>query len=587
MRTNKTIPYVCVLLGIIVLVLQAYYYLSDLVYTSIYCFFIILMLIGGATLYIILFHSSKKLLVFFMILCTASFMNLTYVYFSQDLPYIPPLDAIYHWKTAETITASGQIDLITNATHIEFEYSGYPGFHIFISIITQITGVDSILFVKLLPLVYAILPFIIFIIVRRIFPSNDITAGLAAYIAIFLPKWYAFPSYSRFVIIYLLLLFYFIISLTTIKKRRYLLLALISMTALSITHHVTTYITIFFIIFTIIFSALVKKTNFRFLPIKRANMNTTSFRALAGLLVLGTMFPVLSSPVSFEYHFSTFLRYFSPGYLAEGFSTGMMGLYSTTEQMFILITIGIVGLVGLYGLIKYLRREGWNVAVVAITVFFGSIFALSLPTLYLNTVIYSYVAGRMTFILFIVISPFVAASLTVFTPLNRWRNFRSIAAFLLLLSLTFASVDLIPRSYIDFSQEKNGSHLWEVRENHDSLYSSLLWVQKNMATLTQTSVGDVPLVSIGYGMLNMNMQYYWPLFEDPLNGSEHFTQLTKLDVKYVFVNKLLSMYREQPEERRFIGPIPDPNLEAVTEQIWLNRIFDNSIIVVTCINRSP
>ena len=580
MRINEISGYICAILAVAVLLLQAVYYLSGLVYTSTIYFFVLVMVLGAATIYSIFFHSSNLFLVCFMILSTATFMNMTYVYYSIGFPYIPPLDAIYHWKTAESITATSSISLI-ESTHIEFEYSSYPGFHLFISLVTQVTGFDSILFVKIIPLVYALLPFLVFLIVRKIFPAHNIAAALAAYVTIFLPKWYAFPSYSRFVIIYLLLLFYFLIGLTTTQKRGHFVLALISIAALSFTHHITTYITLFFLVFAVVFSVIVKQLKFSRLPIfKNMTGDTISSKALAGLIVCGTLFPVFASPIAFEYHFTSFLRYFSPQYVPEEFSRNMMGFYTRIEQTLILAAIGLVGLVGLYGFMRYLRRDRWVVTTVAFTVFFGSVFALSIPSLYTNPTVYNYVSGRMIFLLFLVISPFIGIALAIRHHSRLKRRIHLLGATLLLLSLTFASVDLIPRDYYYFSQEKDISHLWAVRENGESLYSSLIWVSENTVKSNWSAVGDVPLVYLGNGMLNLSMQHYWPLFEEPFNGNEHFSELTRMNISYVFLDTLLTKYREQRDYKRFIGPVSAANLTLVNEYIWANRIYDNEIVSI-------
>ncbi len=585
MQIQKKSSFFLVFLAITILFLQAIYYLSGLAYTSPVYFFVLVIIICAATLYSIFVHASKKTLVCLMLLLTATFMNLTYVYYSSGFPYIPPLDAIYHWKTAEAITTSSRINLVENATHIEFEYSSFPGFHLFISLTSQFTGIDSVLFTKLVPIFYSLLPFLVYIIARRIFPSRNEVAGLAAFITIFLPKWYSYPSYSRFVMVYILLLFFFLIALTLAYRKEHFLLALVSITALSITHHIMTYIIAFFIVFTLIFSILTRRLRQRGFPLFRnASSHTISYLALGGLLVCALLFPIFSSPVSFEYHIKSFISYFSPAYVTEEFSRSMMGFYTGTEQVFILASIGLAGLVGLYGLINYLRRDRWIVTAVAITVFYGSVFAISIPSLYTNPTIYNYVSGRMTFILFIVLAPFIGSTLAIFTRSNRRRRIGMFFAALLLLSLAFTSVDLIPREYYYFSQEKSTSHLWAVRDNSVSLYSSLLWVNRTADLSAWSAIGDVPLFSIGHGMLNLNMQQYWPLFEDPLNGNEHFRQLTEMGAKYIFINMLLTEYREQTDFKRFIGPIPASNLTLVTEEIGGNRIYDNEIISIIYIH---
>jgi hypothetical protein len=575
---------VVVFLAILALLLQAGYYLGGFAYTHPEYFFVIVGVIGSATLYSILAHPSRKFLVCFMILCTATFMNMTYVYYSQGFSYIPPLDAIYHWKTAEAITTSSRI-AVNNATTIELDYSTYPGFHLFLSLTSMVTGIDSIIFVKLSPLIYSLLPLLVYIIAKRVFPSETV-AWIAAYITIFLPKWYAFPSYDRSVIIYFLMLFFFLVELTIVRKRAHFVMALVSIFALSITHHVMTYITLIFLLFAILFSLIVKELNSSRLPIFRnAGSTTLSVRLLLSLLVCGIVFPVYSSATSFEFHLTSFLKYLSPGYVPEAFSTTLLGFYSRTEQEFILITIGLAGLVGIYGLIRYLRKDRWNATAVAFTVFFGSVFAISLPFMNVNPTINNYVTGRMVFITFIALAPFIGYALTKLPRLSGRRRIASFIAIVLMLCLTITSVDLIPRGYIYFSQEQATNQLWEVRNNSNSLWSSLIWVRQNTITSNWSAVGDVPLVSIGYGMLNLNMQYYWPLFQELGNGSEHLHQLDKIDARYVYVDSLLTRYREQPNFKRFIGPISASNLTMVTEETWASTIYDNRIISIIYINR--
>jgi hypothetical protein len=186
----------------------------------------------------------------------------------------------------------------------------------------------------------------------------------------------------------------------------------------------------------------------------------------------------------------------------------------------------------------------------------------------------------MIFIVFIALAPFIGHALTNFPRLGGRQRIARPVAFALMLCLTFASVELIPRGYIYFSQERSTNHLWEVRDNSDSLYSSLLWLRQNTIASNWSAVGDVPLASIGHGMLNLNMQYYWSLYEESGNGSEHFHQLVGMGVQYVYVDQLLTSYIEQPNFKRFIGPIPASNLTAVTEETWATRIYDNEVISI-------
>lgn len=577
MRNRDKGSWICVSAAIFALLLQLLYYLEGWAYTHPQVFFLAIAIIGGSTLICIFAYPSRKHLVSFMVLSVAVFTNLTYFYYSQGFPYIPPLDAIYHWKIAETITDSSRI-ITVNSTHIEFEYSTYPGFHLFLSSISMVTGIDSVLLTRMTPLVYSLLPFLVYLITKRIFVSESI-AWISSYVTVFLPKWYAFPSYSRFTMIYFLMLFYMLIGLTGTGKKKHFVGALVSIFALSITHHVTTYIGLIFIVFLLFFSRLAKRFSRVPLPIFRNVENSSiSGRSLLCLFICGLIFPVYSSETSFRYHLLSFLKYISPEYNPEDFSRGIMGFYTQAEQVFVLTTIILMGLVGLLGFLYYIRRNQWIVTAVAFTLFFGIIFAFSLPYMDVNPTVFHYVSYRMVFLVFIALAPFIGYALArSFSARGRQRA-RNLVAILLLLCLTVSTVELIPRGYFFFRQEERTGYLWEVRSNSYSLYTGLVWFKDYATASNSKAIGDVPLVSIGHGMLDLDMQHYWPLYEEPQNGSEHLAQLKNMNISYFFINRLMTIYREQPNYKRFLGPIPPSNFVKIAENIMADRVFDDNTI---------
>lgn len=590
--TFRKSSYVYIIFALFGIMLQAVYYFTGLAYAFPEYVLVCLAIVVIPTTICILFFQFNKYLIFFLVLFTALFVNMTYWYYSQSLPYIPPLDAIYHWKTSEGIIKTSQIQAIGPIHSIESSYSNSPGFHLFISMASMITGVDSVTFVKLSPLVYSLLPFLMYIISKRFFKSERI-AWMASFITIFLPKWYSFPSYNRFVFIYLLLFFLFLHELTVSPRKTQLITASILMFSISMTHHVTNYITLASLIFLFAFTYLARGSIRGVLPfLKKAKTNKLTSRSAICLFISGLLFPVYVAFDLSRHQLSSFVKYLSPRYRAPEFSISIMGYYPEFQRVFILGTVILVFIIGLVGFLYYLRGRAhsqWAITPVVFVTYIGLLLALSLPLMNVNASITHYVQYRGVFVVFLVLAPFIGYSLNRFfhVKTRARRDFLNLGVIvLLLLSLAISSTLLWPRSYYDFSAEERSGFLWEVRNYSNSLYSSLHWYKEGVPQNSK-AVGDVPIYDIGRGMLNLSVEYYWPLYEEPTMDNEHIEQLRYIGAKYVFVDQLMTAYKEQHSFGMVKEPVSASNLEYLTSSKWSTKVYDNALISILFVDSNP
>jgi hypothetical protein len=146
-------------------------------------------------------------------------------------------------------------------------------------------------------------------------------------------------------------------------------------------------------------------------------------------------------------------------------------------------------------------------------------------------------------------------------------------------------VDLMPRDSYYFSNEKATAQLWEVRDNSESLYGSILWYARSIPQ-SSIAISDVPIHDIGTGMQNLSITYYNELYASPLMIDQNVAQLRSMAVNYVFINDLMSSYTEQWTYQVYTKPVPVSNLEFLSNNVTVfNNIYDNGIIQILYLHK--
>jgi len=581
-KLHRSLSIIISLIGIF---LQYYYYNSIYVYNNISIFLLIILMISLNNLLYMMLYPNKINNNLFLLLFTSFSFNILYSYYSRNFNYIPPLDAIYHRKISEAIIINGKLNMYAYNTQMENDYSSYPGFHLILGITSLVTGCNSIYVTKFIPIIYTVMPFIMYFISKNIFISNRISL-ISAFIVTFPPKWYSFPSYSRFVFIFVLFLLYSIVQYQIKKKNEYLFLILIFSFCISITHHITNYIMIGLFTFILVSNKILRLVENKiqiFIP--NFNVEYVKTDIFMILIIVNIIYPIYSAFIATNFHLNLLLKFLSPYYIPESFSISIMGSYYAFEKYFIFAILILVGCIGILGFLKYIFKERSNILLVSIIIFFGLMTIVAIPLMYVNTIIMDYVQYRLVFIIFIFISPFVGYAINEFMsiPNKKYLNYiKTIIIVLVFLGFSYSTVKLVPQSYYNFSQEESSGYLWDVRGYSNSLHRTLLWMseQYQLRDDNPIAIGDTPIKSIGNGMYDLNVKYYWDVYERPLNESEVNTLIRRIKADYVFFDALLLDYKQQPSFAVFVDSIPLSQVDYLMNCDWLNKVYDNGVFMV-------
>lgn len=583
---NQKIKNAGVLITVIAgMMLQIVYYSSSLVYNNRLIFFLVLLVVVFPTLYTIFFYPNQKHLIFFLLALTSLFVNMMYIFYSKDLPYIPSYDSLFHYKVTDAILRTHHTETLGSIFDPDplFIYSNYPGFHLILAILAMVPSIDCILVVKISPLIYIIMPFLIYLLSKCVFHSKSI-AYLAAYLYIFIPQWIPFPSYNTLVIVFLIMLLLSLFQFQATRRRQYYILALISMFSASFTHHETTYIILGLIFFAYVFHHAIPLLPTILGLSKEGGREGIVITSLMSYFILGMLWTAQITYSVFNLHVNSFIRWFILRIpYADEYLRSVMVYYGPAERVFIITSVLSVCILGLIGFIGYLRRDGCNINFVGITLYFGFIALLLMLSTNINPTVQNLSTRSLRF-LFVCLAPLLGFA-TFEMILNRLKKkkgtYMKIAIIVLLMSFTVSVVDLMPWGFFYFSsEEQTGWLAGEVRQSSESMYNSILWYA-NFAPQLSKAVGDVPIHQKGAGMLDLSILYYIELYKDPTIIAQHITYLRERNVNYIFIDYLMSIYKEQPTAYVFEEPIPISNLNFLANNCTcFSTVYDNRIIKI-------
>jgi hypothetical protein len=536
------------------------------------------MLIALPTLWAIFSLPNKKYHICLLLALTAIFVNSIYVYFSMTLPYIPPYDAIFTWKIADAITVDHTIRIMgeINGPNPLFNFSSYPGFQLLLAIIKMITGIDSVILIKIFPLVYVINPFLVFLISKEVFHSDQLSF-LAAYLYIFTPMLQPAPSYSIFVIIFFLMFVLVFLKYQRLKENKILAIGLLSLFFISVTHHLTLYLTLGSIIFVFLLFPLDRFLNSNSTTQIKRTIKTLPISVLL-FLPVGLIWSLsVAAPVTAEILFliKEWIILRIPSTLF--YQVTIMSYFPEIETWFIIISLVSVGLLGLFGFILYLKQRKVNTGFVLLLLFFGFVMLVILSGWFTSTTMRN-LATRMIRFFFTLLAPLVGFSLFKLRFDGKKGRNKKIAAILILLCFTASTVDLINWEMFYFSHEEDSGQLSVARKYSGSLYSSLIFFNSSISK-NSTAIGDVPIHDIGTGMFNLSIDYKNELFTNPavINNANY---IKELNANYIFVDYMQSIYRELPSYAIVADLVPASNLDNIVNNPELSSVYNNGIIII-------
>ena len=312
--------------------------------------------------------------------------------------------------------------------------------------------------------------------------------------------------------------------------------------------------------------------------LKNGTRNFGSTQLYLSLICIGLVWIVTSGYAVLRNQLNTivsslFVRDKSVGFISvTSSSTGL----SLLEKVFIGLTIVIVCLVALIGFLQYIHKDKWNLQYVLLSVFFAIIAALSFSMIGLNPNIAAFAVRTPTF-LFIFLAPLFGYSAV--TLISRGKNKKTkLSILLLLICFSTCMLDLMPRDTYYYSNEKDTRQLWEVRQDGQVLYSSMLWYA-SYVPISNIAIGDAPIYLIGTGMLNLSVAEYSDLYNSPQSIDANLGQLKLMNANYVFVDNLMSYYTEQWTYQIFSPPISPSNLQFLLNNCSsFDVIYNNGLV---------
>jgi hypothetical protein len=592
-----------VIISLLGLFLEAMYY-SYFVFSYFIIFFVILIIVVLPTSYAILFRSEQKYLNLFLILVVSFFFNMTYLFYSLSLPYIPPQDALYHLQITDAIVKTHHIPIIGNVMDPYSAFalrstSQYPAYHLLSASFSMTTGLTPELIIKLSPLIALVDPLIMFSLSKYVFKSDQISF-LAAFLWVFVPFSYPLPSYTLLAYIFLPIFLLLFVKLKNARNRAFFINSLFFVFSLSFTHHLSSYILLAFLPFLYLFERVIPRISERVYFLRRGNTKVpkagnivsseTSGKLILSLFGFGIPWIIFFGAPALTYFIQTFQKIIPGTYVGTFPQQLSLSSGSTTlfEKILITTSFVLVGLLSLYGFFKYIRRGNWRHEWVTATTYFGLITIVTLSMINLSPDTAN-LALRSPHYLFISLSPLFGYAVVQALTTARGKYLKINAArwliLLLLVCFCISVADQTPRGYYFFRNEQVTGQLWEARSASSSISNGLQWYSSYTA-YSVLGISDVPIHDIGTGNYNLSLTYYNELYVTPSNISKNTIQLIEMGASYVFIDSLMSNYTEQWTYLVYSKPIPVSNLNMIEQNYTsFDKVYSNGVIDTLYINK--
>jgi hypothetical protein len=537
-------------------------------------------LVALPSIYVIMFLGKKRQSTF-LIFMLALFAQAMYVLYSMDFGYVPPVDPIYHYQILAMILENHVVTL-GGGSGFGYTYSYYPGMHIWLAVLSTITGADPMKVLKFSTLVYVIIPFLFWGFSRVVFKSERL-AQLGAVIFTFAPMQSPQPHYQFFGTVLLLIFLYAIFSMRNrSSKRAYLLLGVLGLTVLTFSHPLTLYVTLAMLAFLFVFGHP-PRFLVRFSFESFSSRLTILMLAIASLWPLYVAFTLSSQHVNWIAQWVTMILQQDQPLVPSIPST-----YPILEQIFVGTSFLSILALAFLGFLLYARIKNRDSMFRAMTVYFAALFIF----MYVNRNQSIWVSFRAWLWLFIAAAPLAGYAVAY---LGSWedpasatkkylskRTMKKVRLLLVALLLCFiiAAVDAYPRNYYDFDYQAERSTMMDMRGFGEMLFSSVTWYGR-VRDPTHNAIGDRSIKDLAGHFSSLEETviidssiYSSCMITGKLSSSER--------IRYIFTDDVMSTYypRQTWEYFRYgeVRKVDTSVLTCLTSQaVSLNRIYDNGL----------
>ena len=538
------------------------------------------------TIYSIFYLSGKKYK-FVLIVMSACIMYIIYPLYAKDFSYVPPLDAAYHAQVADNII-NENISPLGEGKGLSFTYSYYPSMHILVAILSSYTGQDPYLIIKLLPIIYIMIPFSFYIFTRVIFHSEKI-AQISATISIFPPFIKPSPTYFFFGAIFIIFCLYCFFSLYIHKDRKYIILLIIFFFSMSITHHQALYYFIGLLLFfgiAIYFEKRLTKTSIESIPIL----------LIVFLLTLGTMWPIFQAfPITLRQE-AVIER--SLNFSSAKIRLSLPAVYSNFEISLVGFSYLLILMLSFIGFFLFLKQKNRNMYFINLALWAGlmivTLYATGSLLLANRTWLYLFMVGA-PLAAFLGISKFTINSSFKLVNYRFWGRIKEIIVLSSIFMLSLSAMMTLPRVYYDFDWENKAGLLTVGRGYGEAAFSSVKWSIQymsekelaladefitNLAGHFKLSAEKIKMKVLGRLPYKKIISFY-ELYSDPEKNQHYLGQYV---AKYLFVDTLVSEYAEGKFEGFAYATwkqVPDSDLLFLTSMTpQINLIYNNGIVEV-------
>lgn len=554
-------------------------------------------LVAFPTIWSILMGSNRRLVVC-LIIVAACFVQCLYPLYALGFDYVPPRDAPYQMQIVNAILKNNSIPF-GEGTGFAYSYSFYPLMDTLLASVAMITSADSMLVLKLSPLLYVVIPLAIYLLSKQVFKSEK-AAQIAATIFIFNPRSYPAPAWRYFGLFYLVLLLFSVLSSANREKNTrtgYTLLAILSLFAITAGHHMTLYITLLLILFTCV-ASIIPQTLIR-IKLQRIPdyLSVLAF-------VIGFSWLMYVAYPDFIVHKLIVEQWLSFRPLENSFPL-FNPSYGIAEEVWTLASFSSIILIGLFGFLVYVRGK-YDKIFITSSLYFSFLFLFLILSRNIG-VLQEDLSYRGFMYLFIPVSGlagyFIISRLEALPKIEivyqqsgdalsyLRKNRRKLLVLLfvaLFISYAVAAIDVMPRVYYDFNYEEETNVQSVFRGYGERLFSSVEWYN-NYSTLADIAAADSAIRDLA-GHFNgsaSSVRLYYDVYSNLTIVDQFESFAVKHDIAYVFVDQLLSVYDQSPGPKEIIQKVDVKYLNHLRENQNLNCIYDNGLVQIMALRTEP